>query len=254
MNKANKFPILKKSPIVEATFQVNFAIKPLMTETNAKSFVAKNFPGYSYKEDIFSESIAVKKRNAKDPPENITHQQSWTGVRFTLNNRVITVFANGFAFGILKPYPTDGSFFAEIKNVTKAFAGLYASAPVTRVGLRFINRFAADDVEHRPDRLFSTLPAGPSRLGCGEPIQFLYQDVFRNRDTGIVIVVNRLSPVNAATDMPQDNKALLDIDASQNPNRVLDESEFDETVDALRFAVDKTFFGSVRRPVIEELK
>jgi len=176
MSKANQFPILKKSPIVEATFQVNFAVKPPMTEADAKSFVAKNFSSYSYKENIFSESIAVKKKSVKDPSEAITHQQNWTGSRFISNNRVITVFADGFAFGVLKPYPTDDVFFAEISDVAKAFVASYSGVPVVRLGLRFINRFSADAVGHRPDKLFSTLPSAPSRLGYGVSVQFQEHD------------------------------------------------------------------------------
>lgn len=252
MNRANQFPILKESPLVEATLQANFAVKPLMAEADAKAFVKKNFPCYRYKEDLFSESIAVKKKGIKAPPETITHQQRWTGSRFVADNRVITVFADGFAFGVLKPYPAGGVFFDEIKAIAHAFVEPYAGVPLTRLGLRFINRFSTDAVEYRPSKLFSTMPALPSRLGYGEPIQFLYQDVFLNRDTGISVVVNRLFPVKGV-DLPQDGKALLDIDASQTPNRVLDENEFADAVDALRLAVDKMFFGSVRKSIIEEL-
>ena len=252
MAKAKHLPVLRKSPIVEATFQVNFALKPLLTEADVKSFVAKAFPTFAYKEDFFTESIAVKKKAVKDPPEEITHRQNWAGSRFCKDNLIITVFPDGFALGILKPYPTDGSFFGEIEKIARGFSDRCFPSPVTRIGLRFINRFAVDSKDREPRKLFSTMPAPPSRQGCGEPVQFLYQDVFRDPSTGTVVVVNRLFPQVAG--VTQEPGALLDIDASQTPNRVLDAKEFAATIDELRYAVDKTFFGSVKRPIIEGLK
>ena len=68
----------------------------------------------------------------------------------------------------------------------------------------------------------------------------------------MVVVVNRLFPQVAG--VAQEPGALLDIDASQTPNRVLDVKEFAAAIDELRYAVDKTFFGSVKRPIIEGLK
>ena len=251
-SRSNCFRILRKSPIVEATFQVNFAMKRPITDVDFKSFVKTHFAGYEFKEEIYSESIAVKKKALREPPETITHHQNLIGVRFVKDNRVLTLFTDGFAFGILKPYPTDESFFAEISSVTKKFFDQHADAPVTRIGLRYINRFAVDATEHAPGKLFTTVPSLPSRLGYGDPLQFLYQDVFRDRETGVVVVSNRLYPSNGP-DTPHEPKAVLDIDASLMPNQVLDESGFEKSVVCLRYAVNKTFFGSVRKSVIEEL-
>jgi uncharacterized protein (TIGR04255 family) len=132
------------------------------------------------------------------------------------------------------------------------FMEQYADMPVTRLGLRYINRFAVDAPKHKPDRLFVTVPSLTHELGYGDPLKFLYQDVFQDRETGVVVVSNRLYPANGP-DTPHEQKALLDIDASMTPNQVLDEGDFAKAVSCLRIAVNKTFFGSVQESIIAEL-
>lgn len=244
------FPVLRKPPIVEATFQMNFALKTSLTEKTARTFIHQHFPDFKYKETIYSESIEVKKKTVQDPPETITHQQNWIGVRFVNDNRVITIFSDGFSFGILKPYPSDESFYSELSSMSKLFQERYAGMPVTRLGLRYINRFAVDGPEHTPDKLFvtSAFPTGE----LGDPLKFLYQDVFRDKETGVVVVSNRLYPSNGA-ETPHATKALLDIDASLTPNQVLEEEVLANAVSSLRAAVNKTFFGSVQDAIILEL-
>ncbi len=246
----NGFPILRKPPIVEATFQMNFALKTSLTEETARAFVHEHFPDFKYKETLYSESIEVKKKTVQEPPETITHQQNWIGVRFVNDNRIITIFSDGFAFGILKPYPSDESFYTELSSMSKLFQERYAGMPVTRLGLRYINRFAVDGPEHTPDKLFALSTFPPGRLG--DPLKFLYQDVFRDKETGVIVVSNRLYPSNGA-DTPHATKALLDIDASLTPNQVLEEEAFANAVSSLRAAVNKTFFGSVQNAIISEL-
>ena len=248
----NAFPLLRKPPIVEATFQMNFVLKSPLTDSTARAFVQSHFPDFKYKETIYSESIEGKKKTIQEPPETITHQQNWVGVRFVRDNRVITIFSNGFAFGILKPYPSDESFFGEISTISKLFREQHADVPVTRLGLRYINRFAVDAPEHKPDRLFVSVPSLTCEIGYGDPLKFLYQDVFEDKETGVVVVSNRLYPANGP-DTPHEQKALLDIDASMTPNQVLDEVDFANAVSCLRIAVNKTFFGSVQKSIIAEL-
>ncbi len=231
---------------------MNFAMKVPTTEKDAKSFVQNHFQGYKYKEEIYSESIAVKKKGLREPPETITHQQSWIGARFARDNRVISVFSDGFSFGILTPYPSDESFFHGISTTTKLFAECYANMVVTRIGLRYINRFAADTAEHKPEKLFTTIPSSLSKLGYGDPIQFLHQDVFRDSGTGVMIVSNLLCPSNGPN-TPNAPKALLDIDAFLMPNQILSESDWEKAVSDLRDAVNRTFFGTGRKNIIMEL-
>lgn len=246
------FPLLRKPPIVEATFQMNFVLKFPLTDSTARAFVQSLFPDFKYKETIYSESIEFKKKTVQEPPEAITHQQNWVAVRFAKDNRVMTILSNGFAFGILEPYPSDESFFGEISAISKMFREQYADMPATRLGLRFINRFAVDAPEHKPDKLFVTVPSLSREFGYGDPLKFLYQDVFQDRETGVVVVSNRIYPANGP-DTPHEQKALLDIDASITPNKVLDEGDFANAVSCLRTAVNKTFFGSVQESIISEL-
>ena len=247
----NGFPLLRKPPIVEATFQANFVLKVPPTDSTARTFVQRHFPDFKYKGTIYSEAIEVKKKTVQEPPETITHQQNWVGVRFVRDNRVITILSDGFAFGILKPYPSDESFFGEISTISKLFREQYVDVPVTRLGLRYINRFSVDAQEHRPDSLFATVPSLTYELGYGDPLKFLYQDVFKDRETGVVVVSNRLFPANGP-ETPHEQKALLDIDASMTPNQVLGEADFASAVSCLRIAVNKTFFGSVQKSIIAE--
>ena len=251
MDRPKDFPILKNSPIVEATFQVNFAVKQSLTSALACDFIQKNLPDFKYREDIFAESILVKKKNAKAPPEEITHNQTWTGVRFVRENHVITIFPNGFAYGILKHYPTDESYFKNIAEMACMIGVLFSGMATTRVGLRFINRFETN-AERTPEKVLMTIPAVPKNAGYGDPARFLYQDLFVNKETGIGVVVNRVFPANDPA-APQEQKVILDIDASLVPNRVLEKADFEKIVAELRFAVNKTFFGSVQKNVIKEL-
>lgn len=251
MGKPKDFPILKNSPIVEATFQVNFAVKQLLTSDLACDFVQKNIPDFKYREDIFAESISVKKKNAKAPPEEITHNQTWTGARFVKENQVITILPNGFAYGILKPYPTDESYFKNIAEIACKIGVQFSGMVTTRVGLRFINRFETN-ADQTPAKVLTTIPVAPKNTGYGDPARFLYQDLFVNKETGIGVVVNRVFPANDPS-APHEQKVILDIDASFVPNRVLGESDFEKIVAELRFAVNKTFFGSVQKNVIKEL-
>ena len=132
------------------------------------------------------------------------------------------------------------------------FMEQYADMPVTRLGLRYINRFAVDAPKRKPDRLFVTVPSLTHELEYGDPLNSLYQDIFQDRETGFVVVSNRLYPANDP-DTPHEQKALLDIDASMTPNQVLDEGDFANTVSCLQLAVNKTFFGSVQESIISEL-
>lgn len=252
MAKEKSFRILKKSPIVEATFQVNFAPKTLVSEAEAKDFLKTTFPKYVFKEDIYSEQIAVKGNGVKDPPEAITHLQSWVGVRAQKDKWILTLFSNGFALGVLKPYPTDEGFFKEIEKVLGVFSPKYARTAVSRIGLRFINRFIVDDAGHSFSNLFLTTPKTPSCLGYGEPIRFLHQDVFLNKETGVTVMVNQVFPANDPLS-PREPKVILDIDASVRPNQVLESKLLLGAVENLRFTVNKVFFGSIKKPIIQEL-
>ena len=251
MGKLTDFPILKSSPIVEATFQVNFAVKQALTSALACSFVQEQLPGFKYREDIFAESISVKRKNAKALPGGITHNQIWTGVRFIRENHVITIFPNGFAYGILKPYPADESFFKNISEIAETIGAQFSGMATTRVGLRFINRFEIT-ADRTPAKVLTKIPISPKNTGYGDSASFLYQDLFVNKETGIGVVVNRVFPANDPA-TPYEQKVILDIDASLVPNRVLKSADFEKIVDELRFAVNKTFFGSVQKDVIKEL-
>lgn len=246
MAKRPTFPVLRNPPIVEATFQVNFAVKTPMGAEEAKEFVKRKFPGYLFKGTLFTESISVKKKAPIAPPAEIIHEQNWMGAHFAEGNRILTLLPNGYAFGVLQPYPTDESFFKNIQEVGEAFASRYSGVPVARMGFRFINRF--DESPLSPADLLRTLPSSPARLGYGAPVKFFYQDVFRDADKGIVLVVNRLYPAN------QKQNTLLDIDASLMPNKILDSEAFERAMIDLRHAANKAFFGSVKPPILEKFK
>lgn len=79
MAKRPSFPILHNPPIVEATFQVNFAVKTPMRAEEAKEFVKRKFPGYFFKGTLFTESISVKKKAPIAPPAEIIHEQNRMG-------------------------------------------------------------------------------------------------------------------------------------------------------------------------------
>ena len=135
--------------------------------------------------------------------------------------------------------------------MSKLFLEQYSDIPVKRLGLRYINRFVVDESKHRLNNLFVTVPSLADHLGYGDPLKFLYQDVFRDRETGVVVVLNRLYPSNGP-DTPHEQKALLDIDASMMPNQVLNETDVAKAVSCLRTAVKRTFFGSVQKSFLKE--
>jgi len=223
-----------------------------MAESEVKSFAQKLFPDFQYKEDIFNDAIQVKQKGVAEPPETITHQRSWVGVRYKRGNRVLTFFANAFAYGVLKPYPADESFFSEICGVLNTLASQYAALPAVRVGLRFINRVSVDFVSRPLTSVIRTLPSCPARLGFGDPKQFLYQDVYSNAETGVSVAVTRVYPANDPN-APQSPCAILDIDASVVPNQVVDADGYEKIVNDLRMTVNKVFFGTLSKQLIKEL-
>ena len=252
--KTKEFPALGVSPIVEATCQVNFALEKPLTREEAKDLATRFFPEFKHNGDIFSESIAVEKKDPSKPPTQIRHQQNWTGVRFIRGSRVITIFQDGLAYGIMSPYPNDDSFFDEVINTMKIAEEKIPDKAITRIGLRFINRLPVG--EGRCGRLkdvLVTLPETPQKIGEAEPARFLYQDCFFDRKTGVSTVVNRVYPANDPS-APNKPMIILDIDSFVTPQKCLATEEFEASLDMLRTAVNTMFFGSVGDKMMEVFK
>lgn len=255
MDRTGKeFPVLRHPPIVEATCQVNFALEQSLTKAEANSLAGAYFPEFKYNGDIFSESISVKKNEPDQPPTEIKHQQNWTGVRFVRENRVVTIFQDGLAYGIVSPYPDDESFFAEVINTMRMAEEKIPDKAVTRIGLRFINRLPVGEVGcERLKDVLTTLPEPPCGIGGLDPVRFLYQDCFYDSKTGVSSVVNRVYPANEPS-APNKPMMILDIDSCVTPQKCLAADEFQSNLNLLRTSVNTMFFGSVGDKMMEVFK
>lgn len=250
--------ILTKTPIVEAVMQVNLAPVTLWDKTLAGKFAEEHLSEYRFDGELIQEQVDLVRDAITKPPEQIAHSRHWGGNRYSKGgNNIVIVYPNAIAFSNLPPYPTEKDrFYNEALDVVTCYMSeMLWKAPVTRVGLRFINRFECSQVFTEVAEKFESFPAALTGFSNEERGSFLYQDSYRRKIQGCgklaTAVVTRVFPV-ADPDSSMDKKLVLDIDASVAPQIEINEATLRIIINELRAMKNAVFFGSLTEKALEE--
>lgn len=252
--------ILTRTPIVEAVMQVDLAPAVPWDKTCVEKFAQEHLNGYQFNSELIQEKVGLVRDANSKPSGKITHARYWGGNRYIKDgNNIVTVYPNAIAFSKLPPYPTEkDQFYKEALGVVVSYmAKLLWKAPVTRVGLRFINQFACSPLFAEVAEKFENFPAVLTGFTNEERGSFLYQDFYQRKIRGCggmaTAIVTRVFPV-AATDSSMGKKIVLDIDASVAPQIEIEEATLNIIINELRAMKNDVFFGSLTEKALEEYK
>jgi uncharacterized protein (TIGR04255 family) len=163
------------------------------------------------------------------------------------NHEAVIISGHGFSFSRLSPYTDWDSVIAEARRHWRSYVDHVAVERVTRVGVRFINRFTVPARRRIEDYLTSSprLPNGFTAAELGSSVLRL---VLRDERAGITSRVTQVvEPAESGFSV------ILDTDSF-----VLDETPASEEVwqrfSELRDVKNRIFFGSLTELALEDFE
>lgn len=164
------------------------------------------------------------------------------GYRFETRDglRVLQPQLDGFTFSWLKPYKDWPSFRAEAKRLWKVYVQVAAPSRVTRIGLRFVNRF---ELPARSGELSEWLLTRPA-LARGIPrvTDLFMRVVFPLAPIdAFAVITEAFDPDGAKLGQP----VILDVDVFREANVLPQEKDLWDTVEKFRVEKNRLFFGSI---------
>ena len=141
--------------------------------------------------------------------------------------RLLLIGANTFAVSVLKPYEGWNQFKPRIQQALLAYFSVVAPHPVTRIGVRYINRIVVPTpAAVAADYFDDVLPS--HKTLSGTLINFVYRSEYKIPGAKAIINQASLRPVDPAT-----TEFLLDIDLVREDIALSDASEIMLAVDEL---------------------
>lgn len=164
--------------------------------------------------------------------------------------RVAQLRTDGFTFNWLKPYNTWDDLFGQARELWNEYAALADPEEVTRVGLRYVNRFPVV-LPVDLDEVFQIsldLPPGID----GMVADFLYRVTFRESEVGHGC---NLTLTGERRSTPDEADIIFDIDCFDGRGRRLSGPViWDEILPELHVLKNRVFFSGLTEEWIETFK
>ncbi len=172
----------------------------------------------------------VQKIAASDTAPNVSIESSIFRIQLPTQDgtRMVSVGANTLAITTLRPYDGWPNFKPRIEQALEAYVETTAPAPITRIGLRYINRIIVPDFNVRPASIFNAMPEGEKILEASLT-NFLQRGEYVRQD-GVKVIVTQAT-LQPAT--PKTAEFLVDIDTLWDKNPLADREQIIATVEKL---------------------
>jgi uncharacterized protein (TIGR04255 family) len=252
LETTEKFPHLRKAPIVEAV--IDFRAKPTV-QCEQKQFETyfkaefKDFPAVQVHDQVNYHL----KPGAVEAPELAKATSSWRGLAFHSSDKlkIVQCQLDGFSFSRLAPYEHWEAFEGEALQLWLKYSILTKPVEIERIGVRFINRI---EIDSKGGELSNYLVNAP-RSWDSFPVPFagfMHSDTFSVPDTNYLIhVIRALQPGDAISVKPA---IILDTDIfTQTPQKIGEELVRSKLAE-IRWLKNKIFFASLAPGLLESLK
>jgi uncharacterized protein (TIGR04255 family) len=244
------FPNLPAAPIAEAVIQwVARAGRPIVPDDLRRQLVER-LPGYP--ECQPQRQLHVQAKFADDGSSEQVHHDEWDGFRLTsADKRYIAQFTrDGLIFSRLAPYENWDVFSVEAVRLWKVFVELAEPREVERLGVRFINRVAAE--LSKVPRYLSAPPKCLEREGM--PLTgFFFQSM--HEVPGYPLQINVIQAIQPPALASAGGLGLiLDIDVVTTQPLSLAEDVLHDHLTKMRWLKNKAFFSLMSKRAISRFE
>lgn len=252
IDQSERFETLSKAPIVEAVIEVR--CKPTVPwEANFVTSETKpelrDYPNVA-SQDEFQQGV---KFEPGKPPET-SQSAAWKGLRFQSEDQkqIVQFNKDGFLFSRLKPYENWEKFSNEAFRLMAIYQRIAKPKELTRVGLRFINRFSLPPQEAEFEQYVETPPLPPKGLNLPF-FGFLHHETLAI--PGHRYGINLIRTIQVPQDqLTQGLAIILDIDVFTLDNTITELDGLQNRLGEMRWLKNKVFFGSVTPKAIKSFK
>jgi uncharacterized protein (TIGR04255 family) len=239
LNLNEPFPRLLQPPIVEAVIHLQARAQKPMELDSLRPELAAKLPMYPQSAPIQGFGLMATLSGTDDAPVVEHHNRGFLGMRLTSDDGCYTVqfLRDGLVFSRTKSYQHWEPFASAAKQAWQVFTEIAGPVEIQRLGVRFINHFAAA----MPETLRAYLrepPTGPSNLPLK---QFVYQSTFAVPGHPYGVRVTKVMQPSTP-ELQQTSGLFLDIDVFSTKAMPNDPGALDEAFGQMRWLKNKVFF------------
>lgn len=251
LDPVQTFPHLPAAPIVEAVIHWQARAGKWQTSDELKALLASRLPDYPDCQAQQQLSLAAK--IGVDSSSTHVRRDTSHGFRLTSDNkRYIAQFTrDGIVFSRLAPYEYWDAFAAEGWRVWRLFLDLAEPLEVQRLGVRFINRIALNQLSAVSQYLVNP-PECLDSIGL-PTVEFLYQS--RHEVPGHPYSINVVRTIQPPT--PQQNEQfglVVDVDVGTTQKLPCDDTVLKQHLMQMHWLKNKAFFSLLTACAIADFK
>lgn len=257
INVSEKFPLLKKAPVVEAVFDIR-APQIAWEEKLLKGEIIKALPDYpkveSFRNYETKVKLALKNNKNGDEQEPYVQDIGWEGLILRTQDELNIAHFNrgGFTFSRLAPYLSWEHFYTEALRLWAVYVNISKCSDIGRLGLRFINKIITPTENIDMDKYFREGPQPPK--GMNIPfIKFLHHNTLLVEEYQYKINIIKTIQHNQGVDK-KGLGIIVDVDVFYEQQFKNKKEIVDIKFNEMRYLKNKTFFGTITDKAIEELK
>lgn len=249
MSAIKNYPVLSRSPIEVAIFEIEFNSDVIFQSNNSKKFhsaIKDNFPQISenLNRNIELGNLANTAKTVAVSAPEVTEFRYISSDK----NQILAIDKRKFNFSINKAYSNWEQNFPIFLDLWEVFDQLFGDNinKISRISTRFINKIEISDMTSPSDYFNTTLYASEGIIQ-GEVLDYLAkyssflrnENVFLNVTQGFEPVQNRLSPY------------VFDIDVISVAE--IEKGEVPRSFEILREVKNKTFFANITEKTLNLL-
>jgi uncharacterized protein (TIGR04255 family) len=247
-----KFPHLKKAPIIEAVIDIRTHSRHPFEEKEFRQKIENKIKGYHFL-DIQKTFLHGFKIEKGAPSEQKTEDLGIKGIRFKSEDsqKICQFNRDGFVFSWLGQYPDWETFVNEAISFWRLYKEIRPPNEINRIGLRYINRIELCQDNIQLGEFIQQAPEAPKCL----ELPFSW---FMHHETlaipGHDYAINLIKTIQPPQDIKQNAGIIIDIDVFTTQDNIIEENKIAIYLDEMRWLKNKTFFGTITEKALEDFK
>jgi uncharacterized protein (TIGR04255 family) len=244
----NEWPILTTPPVDVALFQLKFDFgqSTLADFTRFDSIISSEFPikresfsaEFNFPNSRFPLGIAQVTGTSKTKVAGYLYMSTDQKSKIEIREGIFTYIEE-------HPYQGWGVFAQNVRKYIEVFKESFDNHLITRISIRFINRFVLDDFSD-PLKYFKTTISASDPNAVPYPVgKYAFNLVIPVNDSTYSIVKQEFDKVSEKTNY------IFDIDVLNQSNLIFDVDSILAVLSDLRKVKNDIFFGNVTDKLIE---
>jgi uncharacterized protein (TIGR04255 family) len=238
-----KFPILDRSPSIEAVIHWQANPSKVLDPTTLETELVRRLPNYPICEPQHGIEIAF---GTPDGSSEVSHRTQWNGFRIQDEKHHVAQFTPvGAVFSRLEPYETWESFQSEAMRFWDIFLEIAMPITIQRLGVRYINRISLKSGE-KPSKYLQITPSALADLELPTE-SFFYQDTYQIPGYPYhVNWVRTVQPQQTSSVVDQNQALIVDIDVFTTTELIASDREsLIKHLQEMRWIKNKIFFSCI---------